>query len=444
MRTENAVVREFLAEFIATFFFLLIGTSANVQAFVAPGGNTVSAHLAWGFGFAFAVYTAISVSGAHLNPAISFAAMVNGDLSAPRFVIYTVAQILGAFVGTAATFIGHLDDINRAGGGAREVYGPNSTAGLFATYPAQHMTVLGSLADQIIGTAILAASLNIIVDRRNRVPQGIIPLLAGLIMSMIAMTYGANGGFAINPARDLGPRLFTLCVGYGWEVFSAYDYYFWIPLLGPMIGALIGSWVYKLFVGLHGLNEEIDITGGKPYPRDDRGYKRNGEPGFFPQITTISQGEVEDRKRNYRAATDDNYPSPYTSVALESRLLTTPLTKSERQSESYYKAASVPEFTPPTPPPLPQTAPPPLFDVEETPSVPYQAPPREAVQPLRRPSPTLPPIVTVDLAQPPSIEKPRPRPRGVVPSTVAKRGSQDEITVTLDYYPFNRPDSRFQ
>lgn len=107
---------------------------------------------------------------------------------------------------------------------------------------------------------------------------------------MIAMTYGANGGFAINPARDLGPRLFTLCVGYGWNVFrfqifitvinqkcpicdfSAYNYYFWIPIVGPLVGALIGTFIYKIFIGVHGVGEKVDIS-GQHYPHDDRRYK---------------------------------------------------------------------------------------------------------------------------------------------------------------------------
>ncbi|KAI1723557.1 major intrinsic protein domain-containing protein [Ditylenchus destructor] len=286
IRTENSAVREFMAEFIGTFFLLLIGTSANIQtAFMESG--LLGTQLAWGFGFAFAVYLAASVSGAHLNPAISFAALFNGQLSPPRFLLYVVAQILGAFVGTGISYLGHLDDINQMDSDVRDVNSSMSTARLFTTFPTDHMTVLGCLTDQVIGTAILAGCLSLITDKRHRIPSGVIPLLAGLVMSTIAMTYGMQG-FAINPARDFGPRLFLLCVGYGWQVFSAHDYYFWIPIIGPIIGALFGTWIYKLFVGIHGLNENIDITGGKPYPRDDRGYKDYSINSFTPENNLIS------------------------------------------------------------------------------------------------------------------------------------------------------------
>uniref|UniRef100_A0AAU6SI46 Aquaporin 8 n=1 Tax=Steinernema feltiae TaxID=52066 RepID=A0AAU6SI46_STEFE len=274
IRIETSVVREALAEFIGTFFLLLIGNSANIQNRFAPGGNSTSAHLAWGFGFAFAVYLAANVSGAHLNPAISLTAFILGNISLLKVLLYTFAQLLGAFAGAAIAFLGHLDDLNHFSNGERLVVGENATAGLFATYPSPHMSILGSLFDQIIGTAILSGCIMLITDKRHRIPSGVVPALAGLVMSMIAMTFGANGGFAINPARDLGPRLFTLCAGYGFEVFSANSYYFWIPIVGPYIGAIIGAWVYKLFVGLHGLNEDLEITGGQPYPRTDKGYKQ--------------------------------------------------------------------------------------------------------------------------------------------------------------------------
>jgi glycerol uptake facilitator-like aquaporin len=94
-------------------------------------------------------------------------------------------------------------------------------------------------------------------------------------MSMVSMTYGANGGFAINPARDLGPRLFLLCIGYGWQLFSVRNYYWWIPIVGPFIGAILGTWIYKIFIGIHGASDDIDITtNNKVY------YSRNNEHGY--------------------------------------------------------------------------------------------------------------------------------------------------------------------
>lgn len=257
---ENKLVRELLAECIGTFFLLLIGTAANVQAAAAADGNMTSCHIAWGIGFMFAVYLAANVSGAHLNPAISVAQCILGNISMWKVIIYSIAQLIGAYLGTAVSYFGHHDDLWKLDGGNRQVTGRQGTAGLFTTFPAPYMSTWGSLLDQIIGTAILAGLICLITDKRHRIPVGFVPPLAGAIMSMVAMTFGANGGFAINPARDLGPRLFTLCAGYGWEVFSSSGFYFWIPIVGPLIGAVIGAWLYKLFVGLHGLNEDLEVA----------------------------------------------------------------------------------------------------------------------------------------------------------------------------------------
>uniref|UniRef100_A0A0K0D3V5 Aquaporin-9 n=1 Tax=Angiostrongylus cantonensis TaxID=6313 RepID=A0A0K0D3V5_ANGCA len=257
---DNKLVRELLAECIGTFFLLFIGIAANIQAAASIGGNLTSCYIAWGLGFMFAVYLAASVSGAHLNPAISTAQCVLGNIPMWKVFLYAIAQLIGAYLGAAVSYFGHHDDLWKLDGGNRHVTGARATAGLFTTFPSAHMSTWGSLLDQILGTAILAGLICLITDKRHKIPTGFVPPAAGAIMCMIAMTYGANGGFAINPARDLGPRLFTLCAGYGWEVFSAYGYYFWIPIVGPMIGAIIGAWLYKLFIGLHGLNEDFEIS----------------------------------------------------------------------------------------------------------------------------------------------------------------------------------------
>ncbi|CEF69327.1 Major intrinsic protein family and Aquaporin-like domain-containing protein [Strongyloides ratti] len=265
LHTDQVTVREILAEFIATLFFVMIGTAANVQFASTGGSNMVVIPIAWGIGFAFSVYLASAVSGAHINPAISVAQAILGNLSFAKLPHYILSQLVGAFMGTLITYTSKYDDIQKISRmfGNNTYAGDIQVAGLFTTFPAPHMTAFGSFFDQLIGTAILSGCICLITDRRHHIHQGVVPALAGGIMAMIALTYGTNGGFAINPARDFGPRFFTWIVGYGSKVFSYGNYYFWIPIVGPFIGALIGAWIYKLFVGLHGLSEVLEITNPK-------------------------------------------------------------------------------------------------------------------------------------------------------------------------------------
>ncbi|CAO4385342.1 unnamed protein product [Caenorhabditis nigoni] len=286
---DQQFTRELLAECIGTFFLLLIGNAANIQAAVAVGGNSTSCHIAWGIGFMFAVYLAASVSGGHLNPAISIAQSILGNLPPWKIIPYAIAQVIGAFLGAAVAYFGHHDDLWKLDGGIRQVTGGQATAGLFTTFPSDHMSVWGSLLDQIIGTAMLSGLVCLITDKRHQIPTGVVPVLAGSIMSMVAMTFGANGGFAINPARDFGPRVFCLCAGYGWEVFSAHYYYFWIPIVGALIGAVIGAWIYKIFVGLHGANESLDIQPAKGF----NDMQRNSEGILIGYDNTLSRARGE-------------------------------------------------------------------------------------------------------------------------------------------------------
>ncbi|KJH49815.1 putative aquaporin-9 [Dictyocaulus viviparus] len=258
---DNRLVRELLAECIGTFFLLFIGTADYIQNAASDFGNTTSCYIVvGGLALCLPYISQPMYSGAHLNPAISFAQWVLGNIPMWKVFLYTIAQLIGAYLGAAISYFGHHDDLWKLDGGKRQVLGSQGTAGLFTTFPSAHMSTWGSLLDQILGSAILSGLVCLISDKRHKIPTGFVPPVAGAILCMIAMTFGTNGGFAINPARDFGPRLFTLCAGYGWEVFSAYRFYFWIPIVGPMIGAIIGAWLYKLFVGLHGLNEDIQIS----------------------------------------------------------------------------------------------------------------------------------------------------------------------------------------
>ncbi|CDQ96642.1 unnamed protein product [Oncorhynchus mykiss] len=105
---------------------------------------------------------------------------------------------------------------------------------------------------QVIGTAALILCILAIIDGKNiGAPKGMEPLCIGLIIMAIGVSMGLNCGYPINPARDLGPRLFTAVAGWGMEVFRAGGCWWWIPVVGPMVGGVVGAAVYFLFIELH-------------------------------------------------------------------------------------------------------------------------------------------------------------------------------------------------
>ena len=138
-------------------------------------------------------------------------------------------------------------------GGVRQVAGPQGTAGIWATYPQPFLSVFpGGFVDQVVGTALLVGVIFGITDSRNSpAPAGLAPVVVGLLVVLIGATFGFNSGYAINPARDFGPRLFTFLGGWGAEVFRAGNGWWWVPIVAPCVGAVLGGWLYDAFVGHH-------------------------------------------------------------------------------------------------------------------------------------------------------------------------------------------------
>jgi len=121
---------------------------------------------------------------------------------------------------------------------------------VFATYPQAWLSTLGGLVDQIVGTALLVGVIFAIGDERNIAPpKGTAPIVVGLLVLFIGATYGLNAGYAINPARDFGPLLFTFVAGWGGGVFTAGHAWWWVPIVGPMIGGLLGGATYQAAIG---------------------------------------------------------------------------------------------------------------------------------------------------------------------------------------------------
>lgn len=130
-------------------------------------------------------------------------------------------------------------------------------AGIFATYPAAWLSTQGGMGDQILATMLLLLCICAVTDKKNtQVPSSLVPLYLGFLLVAIGCCFGANCGFAVNPARDLAPRILTLIAGWGNQVFSYKDYsWFWVPIIGPHIGAIFGVIIYVLFIEAHWPNE---------------------------------------------------------------------------------------------------------------------------------------------------------------------------------------------
>ncbi|XP_070260502.1 aquaporin-9 isoform X2 [Myotis yumanensis] len=207
-----------------------------------------------------AIYVTGGVSGGHINPAVSFAMCLFGRMKWFKFPFYVGAQFLGAFVGSAILFGIYYDGIMSFADGKLLIVGENATAIIFATYPAPYLSLANAFADQVVSTMFLLLVVFGIFDSRNwGVPKGLQPIAIGLLIIVLSSSLGLNCGCAMNPARDLSPRLFTALAGWGFDVFRVGNNFWWIPVVAPMVGAAIGGLIYILLIEIHHPNPNPDF-----------------------------------------------------------------------------------------------------------------------------------------------------------------------------------------
>jgi MIP family channel proteins len=249
----RSLVREALAEFLGTFILIVFGVGVVAQVVLSKqtAGSYLSINIAWGLAVTMGCYVSAGVTGAHLNPAVTLALAVHRRFAWNKVPVYAIAQVAGAFVASVVVYATYREALTAFDGGVRQVAGPQGTAGIWATYPQAFLSVFpGGFVDQIVGTALLVGVIFGITDSRNSpAPAGLAPVVVGLLVVLIGATFGFNSGYAINPARDFGPRLFTFVGGWGAEVFRAGHGWWWVPVVAPCIGAVLGGWVYDAFVG---------------------------------------------------------------------------------------------------------------------------------------------------------------------------------------------------
>ncbi|XP_062998571.1 aquaporin-9 [Elgaria multicarinata webbii] len=251
---ENSLLKEALAEFLGTFIMITLGCGCIAQSVLSRGAMGGAPVISLGFAMAvtIAIYVAGGVSGGHINPAVSFAMCLTGRLKWVKLPVYVLAQYIGAFLGAAAVFGVNYDALMEYNGGELTVTGPNATAHIFATYPEGYLSLTNGLLDQVMSTAFLLLGIFAIFDADNlRVPKGLEPIAVGLLIVLLASSLAMNSGCAMNPARDLAPRVFTYIAGWGSEVFTAGNNWWWIPVVGPMVGAAFGVGIYILLIEIH-------------------------------------------------------------------------------------------------------------------------------------------------------------------------------------------------
>jgi len=243
---KQNLLAELLAEFLGTMVLILFGTGVVAMVVLfghgLPGeivnGGYTNITLAWGLAVTMGIYIAGKTSGAHLNPAVTITLAAFRGFPWSKVIPYSIAQIAGAFASAALVFWNYHPAFLKADPQL------DHTAGVFTTFPAFPDVVSAGLLDQAIGTALLLMLIFAITDERNQQPGNLGPILIGLVVVAIGMSFGGMHGYAINPARDFGPRLFTVVAGFKNNGLTDGGYVFWVPIVGPIIGGLIGGLVY--------------------------------------------------------------------------------------------------------------------------------------------------------------------------------------------------------
>jgi len=241
-------VQAYLAEFVGTLILILLGDGVVAAVLLrnskAEHSGWIVITFGWGMAVAIAVYAVVAVSGAHINPAVTVGLASVGLLPWAQVPGYIIAQLLGAFVGAVLVWLTYYDHW-------KETDDPVLKLGVFSTIPQIRNTV-PNFVTEVIGTAMLLFGVLALVAHTAPFSQGgiIFPLLVGFLVLAIGLSLGGPTGYAINPARDLGPRIAHAVLpipGKGDSDFS----YGWIPVVAPLVGGIIGAVLWSI-LGLGG------------------------------------------------------------------------------------------------------------------------------------------------------------------------------------------------
>ena len=228
----------FLAELVGTAILILLGDGVVAGCLLkhskAENAGWIVITIAWGLAVTMGIYAVGSISGAHLNPAVTLAMAVIGSLPWSEVAPYIAAQMIGACVGAVLVWLAYLPHWSKT-----EDQG--SKLGIFATAPAIYSPTANFLTEAI-GTFVLL--FGILFIGKNDIVPGLAPVAVGLLIVSIGMSLGGPTGYAINPARDLGPRIAHAVLPIPGKGSSQWNYA-WVPVLGPLVGGVLGALAFQ-------------------------------------------------------------------------------------------------------------------------------------------------------------------------------------------------------
>ncbi len=258
---QHTLLGECIAEFIGTGLLIFFGVGC-VAALVLTGANFGQWEISimWGgLGVAIAIYcTAGGVSGAHINPAVTIALAMFHGFDKRKVAPYIAAQLLGAFCTAAliyALYSNLFTEFEAANQIVRGSEASLATAGIFSTYPHAALSFSGAFAVEFVITAVLMFAILALTDDKNGAPRGPMapPLMIGILIAVIGGSLGPLTGFAMNPARDFGPKFFAFLAGWGDVALTGGKDipYMIVPILAPICGACFGGWLYPKVIGAY-------------------------------------------------------------------------------------------------------------------------------------------------------------------------------------------------
>ncbi len=254
---ERSLTSELIGEVFGTFILILLGDGVVANVGLAPrvasaGYNWNTIVLGWCFAVIVAVYVSAGVSGAHINPAVTIALAAKRGFAWSKVVPYILAQMVGAFLGAAAVYLVYSDGLVAAGmpnvwcTGPGSVFGQAFWGGAGSSGGVPYSMLTASFAE-FFGTAVLLWGVLASGDANNTgLMHNLGPMLVGFTVLAVGLSLGGPSGYAINPARDFGPRLFGLIAG----TTGLFDGLYWliVPVIVPVIGGVAGVFTYDWFV----------------------------------------------------------------------------------------------------------------------------------------------------------------------------------------------------